>query len=191
MRRFIEAPEVPAPVAADEVAATPAQPDPQEGNGHPERPLILGFPGGDEADELALLMLADLLRAEDWRMSVLSSRSLVSERLAALDAELPAVVCCGVLPEGKLSLVRQLCKGVRSRFPRLPIVAGLWAAAAPAPGQTPDGLTDLTDAIGFTLAETRNHLVQFAQLQPGPAAVADQPLRKTGAQSRGLQSSPA
>jgi cation-transporting ATPase E len=110
--------------------------------------LILGYPGGDEADELALLMLADLLQSEEWRMSVLSSGVLVSERLAALDAELPGVVCFGILPEGKLALVRQQCKGIRSRFPNLPIVAGLWATGEPAPDKAPQGLADLTDAIG-------------------------------------------
>jgi predicted PurR-regulated permease PerM len=166
VRQCIEASECTVLPNKKEPKAASAPTEFARNDGRPGRPLIVGYPAGDEADELALLMLADVLRAEDWEMNVLSPCSLVSERLSALHEQIPAVVCCCSLPEGRISLVRQMCKAVRARFPHLPIVAELWSPAPPASGKPPHRLTGLSDAIAFTLAEAKNYVVQFAQLEP-------------------------
>jgi hypothetical protein len=161
IRRLVEKPEV---LESAKEKELPAASSP---NGtHPERRPMLGYPAADDADELALLMLADVLRTDDWQMHVLSSQALVSERLAELEKENLAVVCCCSLPEGRMSLVRQFCKRVRARFPNLPIVAELWTPAPPPPDKPPRRLAGLTNAVAFTLADTKNYLIQFAQLEP-------------------------
>jgi hypothetical protein len=168
LRGFIQVPESSPAAAPQQAAETLRRRGLRSAGDHSERPSLMGFPGGDEADELALLMLAELLGAEDWRMQVLSSQMLCSEMLAALGQENPAVVCLCVLPEGQLFPARQFCKAVRSNYPHLPIVVARWATTQPVPGKTVRILEGLSDAIGYTLAETKNQVIQFAQLEPGP-----------------------
>jgi predicted PurR-regulated permease PerM len=129
-----------------------------------DRPLILGWPGNDEADELALSMLAELLRDEDWPVQVLSAHILNSESLAEVEKAQPALVCIGFLPEGPLFPVRQLCKRLRSRFPKMTLVIGRWGAKEHSKIQ--HSLSDLVEAIGWNLAESKNQIVQLAQINP-------------------------
>ena len=166
VRIFVEHTDALAPKKEPEAEAAPANAPAVASEAHPERRPILGYPAADDADELALLMLADVLRREDWQMNVLSSESLVSERLAAMEKESLAAVCCCSLPEGRISLVRQFCKLARERFPNLPIVAELWSPTPPPPDKPPRRLDGLTNAVAFSLADTKNYLVQFAQLEP-------------------------
>jgi predicted PurR-regulated permease PerM len=142
------------------------------------RPLVLGCPGNDEADELALLMLAELLRDDDWPAQVLSAQILKSESLAEVEKAQPALICIGFLPEGPLFPVRQLCKQLRSRFPKMTLVIGRWGAKERSKIQ--HSLSDLVEAIGWNLAESKNQIIQLAQISPPgeQSAAAPGPSRK-------------
>jgi len=133
-----------------------------------ERPLILGCPANDEADELALLMLAEVLRVDRWDMSILSSQLLSSESIAEVEKCNPALVCVGFLPRGSVFTLRQFCKRLRSRFPQVHIVVGRWGVQE---REKPElQLNGLVEAVGWSLAETKNQVIQFAQIGgvPGP-----------------------
>jgi len=134
-----------------------------------ERPLILGCPANDEADELALLMLAELLRGEQWSMRVLSSQTLSSERISEVEKAQPTLVCLGFLPHGPVSPLRQFCKRLRARFPNIRIVLGRWGAKESEKAEHPTG--DLAQAIGWSLAETQNQVVQFAKASSSASAL--------------------
>jgi hypothetical protein len=130
-----------------------------------ERPLILGCPANDEADELALMMLAELLREEHWTMRVLSSQILASECIADVEKAQPALVCVAFLAQGPLFPLRQFCKRLRSRMPQLPIAMGCWGGKNL---EKTDQLTGLVEAIGWGLAETKNQVIQLAQVSSAP-----------------------
>lgn len=126
-----------------------------------ERPLLLGYPAHDEADELALLMLAELLRAEGWSMRVLSANLLSAEALEAVDHDRPAVLCVGSLPGASLFAARQFCKRLLERQPGLSIVLGRWLASDH--DEVRRRFAGLVAEFGSTLAETKNQLIQLAQ----------------------------
>jgi len=143
------------------------------------QPLVLGCPANDEADELALLMLAELLPAKEWRMRVFSPEMLSSENMAEIDKTRPAVVCIGLLSGGTMFPVRQLCKKLRARFPKLPVVVGRWGSRERE--KTQRQLSPLVTAISWTLDESRNQVVQFGQTRPAGDAV---PRKQTGPSQR-------
>lgn len=130
--------------------------------GAAEHPLLLGYPAYDEADELALLMLAGLLSEEGWTMHVLPSTMLVSEAIPELEKQQPAVVCVGSVSGGSMFGARQFCKRLRERQPNLCVVLGRWLAH--------DGdeemrrrFTECVAEFGRSLNETKNQLTQLAQ----------------------------
>jgi hypothetical protein len=131
-----------------------------------ERPLILGCPANDEADELALMMLSELLHTERWNMRVLSSQILSSEGIAEVENTQPVLVCIGSLARSPLFPLRQFCKRLRLRMPQLLIVVGRWGGKDQE--KTEHQLTGLVEAIGWDLAETKNQVIQLAQVSPVP-----------------------
>jgi hypothetical protein len=149
----------------------PAKPGEQHSESRPapdpvlgEPRLMLGCPADDEADELALTMLAELLGAEGFPARVLSSQLLSAETIAEVDKARPTVVCIGFLPESSLFPLRPFCKRLRGRFPGLPIIVGRWGA--PDIERTRKRLAGLVSDIGSTLAESKNQAIQFGQIKP-------------------------
>jgi hypothetical protein len=132
-----------------------------------DKPWVLGCPANDEADELALLMLAESLDPERQPMRVLSATMLSGEALAEVEKTRPAILCVGFLPQGPSLPARQLCKRLRARFPNLPVILGSWGA--PDPEKTRRRFADLVTIPGWTLTETRNQLIQYGQMQTSPA----------------------
>jgi hypothetical protein len=88
-------------------------------------PRVLSLPARGEADEVAALMLAQLLAVRGIHAKPISAEALASERLEEAGAEKIEVVCVStVVPDGCLH-VRYLCKRLREQFPNLRIVAAL------------------------------------------------------------------
>jgi predicted PurR-regulated permease PerM len=92
----------------------------------PRQVRILACPATDEADEVALEMLQQLLPREKWDMHVAPATTLASELLGLIEEQQPAVVCIGSLPPGGRAHTRYLCKRLRRRFPRIRILVGRW-----------------------------------------------------------------
>lgn len=88
--------------------------------------LAVGWPARDEGEELALAMLAQLLRLRGYDLEILSAKKLTAELLDHLKQQEPAVVCVGSLPPGGLSQARYLCKRIRQQVPGVKIVVGRW-----------------------------------------------------------------
>jgi predicted PurR-regulated permease PerM len=119
---------------------------------------ILGCPGHDEADALALEMLRQLLDPARWEVEVLSIEMLSAELVALAGDKEPAVVCIGALPPGGLAHTRYLCKRLRARLPEARIVVGRWGLK----GNVEENQELLREAgadqVETTLLETRTHL---------------------------------
>jgi predicted PurR-regulated permease PerM len=124
---------------------------------------VLVLPAGEEADEIAGLMLAQLLEGRGYCAAVASASSLVGEVLAMVEQRQAHVVCVSAMPPGSVARARYLCKRLHQRHPDLRIIVGLWAfggkltstnsrLALAAPGQ-----------LVVTLREAQEHIDQLAQ----------------------------
>ena len=102
----------------------PAVDSPNEGAA--QRVLVLGCPAHHEAEEISVLMLAQLLKADDCRVEPVSTRALPADVEARIERENPALVFIAILPPGGFLQARYLCKRLRKRFTNLPIVVGYW-----------------------------------------------------------------
>jgi predicted PurR-regulated permease PerM len=141
-------------------AAGPAAEPAREGAVAPTPPRvrILGCPGHDEGDRLALEMLAQLLDPAVWEVEVLSLELLSAELVALAGEKAPAVLCIGALPPGGLAHTRYLCKRLRARLPEAKIVVGRWGLKDTVE-QNEEQLREAgADQVATTLLETRRHL---------------------------------
>jgi predicted PurR-regulated permease PerM len=142
------------------VAANVASVPPADGpeSPPPRKVRILGCPGHDEGDALALEMLRQLLDPARWEVEVLSLELLSAEMVALAATKEPAVVCIAALPPGGLARTRYLCKRLRSCLPDARIVVGRWGLKDNIE-QNHEQLRDAgTDQVETTLLETRTHL---------------------------------
>jgi methylmalonyl-CoA mutase cobalamin-binding subunit len=144
---------------------------------------VLVLPAGEEADEIAGLMLAQLLEGRGYRATVASATSLVGEVLAMVEQRQARVVCVSAMPPGSVARARYLYKRVHEKHADLRIVVGLWAfrgelasshsrLALTAPGQ-----------LVTNLREAQEHIDLLAQsFMVAGTAAGDQPageLRQT------------
>ena len=120
---------------------------------------VLILPAGEEADEIAGLMLAQLLDGCGYCATVSSAASLVGEVLAAVEGRQANVVCVSAMPPGSVARARYLCKRLHEKHAELQPLVGLWAFRghlAPAaerlalatPGQLVTTLQDAQEHIG-------------------------------------------
>ena len=92
----------------------------------PRKVRLLGCPGHDEADALALEMFRQLFDPASWDVKVLSIEMLSSELVERAGEKAPEIVCIAALPPGGLAHTRYLCKRLRARLPDVRIVVGRW-----------------------------------------------------------------
>jgi predicted PurR-regulated permease PerM len=88
--------------------------------------LVLGCPAHHEAEEISVLMLAQLLKPDECRVEPISTRALPADVEARIEREKPALVFIAILPPGGFPQARYLCKRLRKRFTNLPIIVGYW-----------------------------------------------------------------
>src|SRR4029077_2824884 len=124
----------------------------------PPKVRLLGCPGHDEGDRLALEMLRQLLDPALWEVEVLSLEMLSAELVALAGEKAPAVICIGALPPGGLAHTRYLCKRLRARLPEAKIFVGRWGLKDNVE-QNDEQLREAgADQVATTLLETRTHL---------------------------------
>jgi predicted PurR-regulated permease PerM len=95
---------------------------PAESNGYPS---VLCIPARDEADEIAALMLEQLLTKRGINAKVLSCAGLLGECIQQVEREKPGVVCVAAVPPFGYVHARYLCRRLRNRFPELKVVAAI------------------------------------------------------------------
>jgi predicted PurR-regulated permease PerM len=119
---------------------------------------ILGCPAHDEADELALLMIRQLLDYTRYEVEIMSDAMLTGEVIARIGEKSPAMIFIAAVAPGGLAQTRYLCKRLRARFPNLKIAVGQWGT------ETEDSKSILlagADKVGTTMIETREHIIQL------------------------------
>jgi hypothetical protein len=126
--------------------------------------IAIGCPGREDADELALRMLGQMLRLSGYALEVVSSDKLSSEVLGHLEQEAPAVVIIGSLPPGGLAQARYLCKRIRQKASELKILVGRWGEHAKSENVENRLLAAGADKVGWTLHDSLGQIVPLLQV---------------------------
>ena len=124
---------------------------------------ILGCPVRDEGDELALLMLRQLLDPGRYEIEILADELLAAEIVDQIAARSPALICLASLPPGGLAQTRYLCKRLRARFPDIKLLVGRWGSRI---DDNDALLVAGAHKIGTTIIETRDQIMQTSQIIP-------------------------
>jgi len=127
-------------------------------------PTVLACAAGDEGDEIALIMLRQLLSPADCAIEMASSSALSGEIVSLAADRKPALAVIAALrPEG-LAQTRHLCKRLRSRFPDIKILVGRWGGGDQDPSERETLLAAGADEVGATLRQSRDQLLERVRL---------------------------
>jgi len=136
-----------------------------------DQPEVLCIPARDEADEIAALMLEQLLSKRGISAKVLSCAGLLGECIQKVEQEKPGVVCVAAIPPFGYVHARYLCRRLRNRFPELKVVAAILTEGdvneikKRQPPVSADEIgSSLTQALAAILS-----LLPTANLRPQPA----------------------
>lgn len=91
---------------------------------------VLCLPARGSADALAATMLRQVLERDGMHVEVSSTAELSAETLDRLGSESVDIVCISAVPPSGFMHVRYLCKRIAGRFPKLPILVGMWTRGA-------------------------------------------------------------
>jgi predicted PurR-regulated permease PerM len=125
---------------------------------------IVGCPAHDEADELALLMLRQLLDPTRYELEIASAEMLTGEVVSLVEQQHVGLICIAALPPEAMAPIRYLCKRLRARFPELKIVIGRWGFTGDSEANRALLLSGCIDEVGMTLSESRNQVMQLSEL---------------------------
>jgi predicted PurR-regulated permease PerM len=89
---------------------------------------ILCLPASSEADELASLLLVQVLEASGHLVHVAPVLSTTGALLQLVEQRKPDVVCISATPPSAVMHARSLCKSLCERIPGLTVIVGLWNA---------------------------------------------------------------
>jgi predicted PurR-regulated permease PerM len=94
-----------------------------------EKIPIVSCAARDEADEIALLMLRQLLNPGRYDLEIIGCGILSSEVAEAVAKKKPPLVCIAAVFPGGLAQVRHICKRLRALSPDVKILVGCWGYA--------------------------------------------------------------
>ena len=136
---------------------------------HSPRPCILCLPARDEADEIAGMMLAQLLATGECLVKSVPFTVSGDDLVDLVERRKPDVVCISATPPAAVMHARHLCNQVRGRLPDVPVVVGLWNAQGDlGKAKTRIGGAETTHVVA-TLAEAQEQVRLLIQpLLPRP-----------------------
>jgi predicted PurR-regulated permease PerM len=123
---------------------------------------IIGCPAHGEADEIALMMLSQLLAAKSWSTEILAAGGLASEMIARVREGNPDLICIAAVAPGGLAQIRYLSKRLHALFPNLRIVIGRWGLREfdESGSSLPRDLAE----VGLSLLQTSDQINNLRQL---------------------------
>lgn len=125
---------------------------------------VLACPARDQADQLALEMVRQLLDPAKWDVEVAAVETLTADLVAHVAARAPALVCIGAVPPGGLAHARYVCKKLRVRFPEVKVIVGRWGLTAGVDANREQLQDAGADLMATTMLETRNQLNSLAPI---------------------------
>ena len=141
----------------------------------PREPLrVLGCAINGAADELALMMLRNLVDDLPIVVETTSERMQASELVSLVRTKEVSIVCLADLPPSPPTKTRYLVKKLHAALPDVRILVGRWGPPALADEST-ELLRDAGAAlVASTLAETRTYLGGLAEIARIPAPVGNE-----------------
>jgi hypothetical protein len=124
---------------------------------------VVVLPAGEEADEIAGLMLAQLLKGRGYCAVVASASSLVGEVLVMVEQRQAHVVCVSAMPPGSVARARYLCRRLHQKHADLRIIVGLWAFRGKLAPTTSRLALAAPGQLVVNLREAQEHIDQLAQ----------------------------
>lgn len=117
----------------------------------------------DEADEIAGMMLAQVVGIGGGLVETVSATATAGELVDLVEQRKAGVVCISATPPAAVAHARHLCMRLRRRFPEVNLVVGLWNA--------PGDLNKAKDRIGYsatthvvaTLADAQEQIRMLSQ----------------------------
>lgn len=124
---------------------------------------VLCVPARDEADELAALMLVQLLTRKGMAARAVSVKSPAAEAISEIREHNITAVCISSVPPFAVTPARQICKRIKQEFPNAKVVIGIWNA--PSGGTQVAGRlgSSCPDAVVSRLAEAVSRLEAILQ----------------------------
>jgi predicted PurR-regulated permease PerM len=89
---------------------------------------VVCIPANDQADEIAAVMLAQLMEQRGHKTMLLPATALTPEIVDRLREEPSTTICISALPPFAFVNARNLCVRVRESLPETRILVGLWGA---------------------------------------------------------------
>jgi predicted PurR-regulated permease PerM len=117
----------------------------------------------DEADEIAGMMLAQIVGIRGCLVETVSATATAGELVDLVEQRKAEVVCISATPPAAVAHARHLCMRLRRRFPEMNLVVGLWNA--------PGDLNKAKERIGHgatthvvaTLADAQEQIRMLSQ----------------------------
>src|SRR5512132_3552765 len=135
------------------------------------------LPARDERDELAGAMLAQLLQQRGFEATSAPGKLAAGELLGFAEKADVDVVCISVVAPSTIIHARYLCKKVRTKFPKVKIIVGLWGTTTENNAEAPQRLRDSgADEVIVSLAEAVEKTANAAPLlvdEMSPAPIPD------------------
>ena len=97
-------------------------------DGSSPRLYVLCLAARDEADEIAGIMLAQLLATREYLVQSVSFAAAAGAVVELAERHKPDVVCISATPPAAVMHARHLCRLIRGRYPDVPVIVGLWNA---------------------------------------------------------------
>ncbi len=127
---------------------------------------IVACPGQDETDFLALEMFRRLLDQSRWHVDLVTPELLISEIVALVREERPALVCIASIPPGGFAQARHLGKRLNAEVPDTRIVIGRWGLKENVEKAREDFKEAGANDVWTSLAETNDKLrTLFSELR--------------------------
>jgi predicted PurR-regulated permease PerM len=124
---------------------------------------LLGCPAHDEADEIALWMLRQLLDPSRYDFTIVPAGTLASEIIAVAKEREAPLICIAALPPGGIAQTRYLCKRLRALFPGAQIVVGRWGHRGVLDEPANSVRSIGADQVGGSLLESRDQITNLRQ----------------------------
>jgi predicted PurR-regulated permease PerM len=148
--------------------------DRNNGNGHhgqedeeeKRRSCALCLPARDEADEIVAMMLSQVLAQAGCTAKYIPVAALASEMMETVEKQDAQVVCISALPPSALAHARYLCKRMRVRNKKVPLVIGLWGTRVEAKKAMARLACGEGDKVVRSLKEARSEMSPVAAVTP-------------------------
>jgi len=103
----------------------PSSPGNVEAEPQAKSPVVC-VPAGDQADEIAGTMFAQLLDQRGHKTMVLAAEALSPEIMTRLAEDPGTILCISAVPPFAFAQARRLAQTLRENLPQNPLIVGLW-----------------------------------------------------------------